>query len=375
MKPVLHILTDTTQTNWYVEKCLKYADDVSQQFISFEPRMQSLTHPKIEMVPFSEEMFDHWARRANQGEFSKIIVNYFDATAARLISRVDHTSLPIVWIVWGADLYTLPIVDRALYGKETKKILGLTRLAEWRKTLGGLFRKPQQKKSTHELTYSAMKRVTHCATLIEPDVQLIQKCIHPHVARIPFSFSGLEDFAAQGNTPASKNNCIQVGNSGDPANNHADVFMRLKKMGITNPLHVPLSYGNKTYRETLPAVAQEKFQGLKIQFQTQHLSKEDYFKALSSVGFAIMGHYRQQAFANIIALLYFGSKVFLNAQNPLLASFQSWGLHVYDHDLDLTQASLSETLPEEKQKENRDVIERLLGEESMCSYYRNLIAS
>ncbi|MFM7815211.1 MAG: hypothetical protein ACKO66_11910, partial [Flavobacteriales bacterium] len=103
--------------------------------------------------------------------------------------------------------------------------------------------------------------------------------------------------------------------------------------------------------------------------------KEDYFNALSSVGFAVMGHYRQQAFANIIALLYFGSKVFLNAQNPLLASFQSWGLHVYDHDLDLTQASLSETLPEEKQKENRDVIERLLGEESMRSYYRNLIAS
>lgn len=376
MKPVLHILTDTTQTNWYVEKCLKYAGDIPQQFISFEPRVQSLTHPQINLISFSEESFEEWAKRANQGDFSKIIVNYFDATAARFISRIGNNPLPIIWIVWGADLYTLPIIDRELYGEETKKILGLTKLGEWRKRLNVLLRREKPAKDTHLLTYGAMKKVTHCATLIEPDVALIRTFIQPNVERIPFSFSGLEDFAAANKQLAvAKNDTIQIGNSGDPANNHADVFIRLKNLGIRNKLYVPFSYGNKTYRTSLPTLVAKKFDDLEIGFQTEHLSKEAYFQSLYSVGFAIMGHYRQQAFANIIALLYFGAKVYLNVQNPLLTSFQSWGLHIYNTDLDLSQTALSETLSEDKQKENRHVIERLLGEESMRAYYRNIIAS
>ena len=376
MKAVLHILTDTTQTTWYVEKCLKYAVDIPQQFISFDPRVQSLTHPQINLISFSEESFEEWAKRANQGDFSKIIINYFDATAARFISRISNHSLPIIWIVWGADLYTLPIIDRALYGEETKKILGVSRLGVWRKKLNVLLRREKPAKDTHLLTDAAMKKVTHCATLIEPDVALIRTFIQPNVGRIPFSFSGLEDFASENEDVAvAKNNTVQIGNSGDPANNHADVFLRLKNMRIRNKLYVPFSYGNNTYRESLPALVNQKFSDLNIQFQTEHLSKEAYFKSLSTVGFAIMGHYRQQAFANIIALLYFGAKVYLNVQNPLLTSFQSWGLHIYNTDLDLSQTALRETLSEEKQKENRNVIKQLLDEANMRTYYRNIIAS
>ena len=86
-----------------------------------------------------------------------------------------------------------------------------------------------------------------------------------------------------------------------------------------------------------------------------------------------MGHIRQQAFANLIALFYFGAKVFLREANPLLGTFRSWGLHVFSVEHDLSSEALAHILPAEHQQQNRSIIRERLNDEVMRGYFRNLL--
>ena len=103
------------------------------------------------------------------------------------------------------------------------------------------------------------------------------------------------------------------------------------------------------------------------------VSKQVYFERLSSTGFAVMGHIRQQAFANVVALFYFGTKVFMREANPLLKTFRSWGLHVFSVEYDLSAEALAQILPTEMQKRNRSIIQEQLNEDVMRRHYRNLL--
>jgi hypothetical protein len=103
------------------------------------------------------------------------------------------------------------------------------------------------------------------------------------------------------------------------------------------------------------------------------IAKEEYFAQLAATGFAIMGHLRQQAFANLIALFYFGTKVFMRERNPLLKTFREWGLRVYSVEGELNRQALELPLSQSDQMQNRAIIIQRLNEEAMKEYYRDLI--
>jgi len=103
------------------------------------------------------------------------------------------------------------------------------------------------------------------------------------------------------------------------------------------------------------------------------MDKHTYFSHIATTGFAVMGHLRQQAFANLIALFYFGTKVFMREKNPLLKTFREWGLHVYSVERELTAEALQQPLDEAMQQHNRAIITARLSEDAMREYYRGLI--
>jgi hypothetical protein len=123
----------------------------------------------------------------------------------------------------------------------------------------------------------------------------------------------------------------------------------------------------------LPHAAREIFSEDQLMLQTQVVAKEEYFAQLAATGFAIMGHVRQQAFANLIALFYFGTKVFMRERNPLLKTFREWGLCVYSVEGDLNRQALELPLSEGNQNQNRAIIIQRLNEEAMKEYYRDLM--
>jgi hypothetical protein len=371
MKPNLHVMLDVNQSNWYIEKCIKYAPESNDEFIAFGNPVKNATHRRFTKCPANEASYNSWAERINHGEYRQVIINYFDMHAAELVNRIERKDVAIVWVMWGADLYTLPLFWNKLYDDFAAKLFNVS----WVNHVKAMYRhwKNRVRRGTrdHRYLYSAMRKVTHGATLVMPDIELVRRNLNKRVKQIPLSFSGLEDFSSVASVP--KNRCIQIGNSGDPTNNHIEMLRLLKSLDVQNEIFMPIAYGSKKYLEVLPGAAFEIFGHDQLKLQTHIVTKEEYFSQLAPIGFAIMGHLRQQAFANLIALFYFGTKVFMREKNPLLKTFREWGLHVYSVEGELSQSSLATHLTEQEQHHNRTIIVQRLNEESMRGYYRDLI--
>jgi hypothetical protein len=371
MKPNLHVMLDVNQSNWYIEKCIKYAPESNDDFIAFGNPVKHASHPRFTSVLANETSYRLWAERINLGEYRQVIINYFDMHAAELVNRIDRKDVAIVWVIWGADLYTLPLFWNKLYDGFAAKLYNVSWLNHAKSMYQHWKNRVRRGTRDHRFLYSAMRKVTHGATLVTPDVDLVRSHLNKRVKQIPLSFSGVEDFSGVALTP--KNNRIQIGNSGDPANNHIEMLRLLKSLDVQNEIFLPIAYGSRKYLEVLPVAAHEIVGQDQLKLQTQVVAKEEYFSQLASTGFAVMGHLRQQAFANLIALFYFGTKVFMREKNPLLKTFREWGLHVYSVEGELSRTALATRLTDEEQQHNRAIVIQRLNEEAMKGYYRDLI--
>ena len=104
---------------------------------------------------------------------------------------------------------------------------------------------------------------------------------------------------------------IQLGNSATPSNNHILIMKKLLKFKEENiKIFAPLSYGDNEYADKVIKVGKElfaeKFVGL-----TDFMTIDKYNEFMNQIDIALFGIKRQQALANIMALLYFGKKVYL----------------------------------------------------------------
>jgi dTDP-N-acetylfucosamine:lipid II N-acetylfucosaminyltransferase len=370
----LHLMIDVDQSNWYVEKCCKYAPESEDTFINFSEDAKHMKHPRLTVVKSTPQEYDRIAEEINQGHYQQVIINYFDYPAAELVSRIHNSKTAIIWMIWGADLYMLPFFWNKIYDPFAMQWAGITRGSHYRKMFRLWKRRLRHGVKDHTFLYKAMRKVTHAATLVTYDVDLARKYLSKRIIQIPLSFSGIEDFIqAAPSVNAPKLATIQIGNSADPANNHVEMLRLLSKMEITNPIFIPTAYGAKSYSAVLQDEATKALPKDQVEFQLEYISKQTYFEQLSNTGFAIMGHIRQQAFANIVALLYFGAKVFLRERNPLLRLFRSWGVALYSVEYDLNKAALDTPLDVELRASNRKAIEAHLSEERMRGYYRNLM--
>lgn len=144
---------------------------------------------------------------------------------------------------------------------------------------------------------------------------------------------------------------ILVGNSGDPSNNHLEVFEKLRPFLEMNiKIHTPLSYGNSKYSHTIIKAGTEIF-GEKYQALTSHLPHQDYVDFLNSIDIAIFNHQRQQAMGNIVTLLGLGKKVYMRRNVSLRNTLTEMGLKIYDAEkLELT------AIPEKTKLDNQSLI-------------------
>lgn len=114
----------------------------------------------------------------------------------------------------------------------------------------------------------------------------------------------------------SRNNIpnIQIGNSGDPTNEHIEVFDLLSRLGQQNiKIHVPLTYGSEEYINKVIVKGKALF-GDNFVPLTQFMSPEVYNNYLANIDVVIFNHRRQQGFGNLVISLYLGAKVFIRKE-------------------------------------------------------------
>lgn len=125
---------------------------------------------------------------------------------------------------------------------------------------------------------------------------------------------------------------IQIGNSATKTNNHIKVLDMLIKYKDNNiKIFVPLSYGDEEYAKEVICYGRQLF-GDKFVPLTDFMPFEKYLDFLSKIDIAVFPAKRQQAFGNIVTLLGFGKKVYIDKDSTLNIVFDECKVKVYHID-------------------------------------------
>ena len=123
---------------------------------------------------------------------------------------------------------------------------------------------------------------------------------------------------------------ILIGNSGDPSNNHLEIFEILKNHAASvSKIITPLSYGKLSYIQKIKKHGYELF-GEKFQPLDNLIEFGDYHKLLKSVDIAFFNHKRQQAMGTTITLLSLGKTIYIRPRTTHWEFLDRLGIKVKD---------------------------------------------
>ncbi len=156
------------------------------------------------------------------------------------------------------------------------------------------------------------------------------------------------------------NDQILIGNSGSIFNNHIDIFNLIKKFVKNQKIIVPLSYGGDScYVEEVCTVG-DKYFGKNFVSILNFLPDPLYVEILKKCDIAIINSKRQMAYGNIAILISFGTKIFLDKENPLYEFLKSKGIFIYSLD-EMSVYNLSSKLSLINALNNYEIISKLLS--------------
>jgi hypothetical protein len=120
---------------------------------------------------------------------------------------------------------------------------------------------------------------------------------------------------------------------------------------------VPLSYGNRTYRDYIVKQG-KKLWGENFIPLLNFMEREEYNRYILDCNIIIMNHYRQQAVGNIITSLWLGAKVFMSTRSPVYKYLKSLGIVVYTVEKDLNTGDPNVFMPlsSDEINSNRNII-------------------
>lgn len=347
---IIHIFDDDK----FVDSTTKLMESVypnkSKYFViqsSNEPFNYVTSEIAESVFLITEKDEEKFAKYINDSEIEVVFFHALNPKKQRLTNLINDKIVK-VWFVWGYDLYyNWPLLKNKVFQNETKKYfnikVGLKNKIITNSFTFFLFKHqaffklilPNKvidiiNKSFNTTFYKTVKKIDIVVPVIPNEYKLIKKMnINPTLA--PFNYVCLEDIIMSNNYETiSKSRNILVGNSGDPSNNHLDVFKKIRKYNLKDrKIIVPLSYGgSKDYVEYIIQMGKEYFKSNFVPL-VNFLPLEEYNKLISGCGFIIFNHNRQQAVGNIIAFGFLGAKIFLNEKSLVYKYYNSLGIKVY----------------------------------------------
>lgn len=309
----------------------------------------------------------------SDGSYDVVVIHFLLTELYSIIKDIPLNKT-VIWCSWGGDIYGTfrylkPLIQVNLYKKLTSKVFvnSITWKTKVKRTVKDIlnpgraierYRKKQQigceVKQYSLLQQQAISRIDLCSTVIETEYLELKHLSFFKANFFPFKYVYKNDSTAQ--SVLFNDDCILVGNSRDPSNNHLDVLHHLNKAGISNTIILPLSYGEPKTLEVL----REKY-GTRntIVFLTDYLSRQDYFKIIQHCKVAVFGHIRQQALGNINQCLLQGSKVFFFKDSIVYKFYKIQGVKVFSIEHDLNINNINSVLSDDEIERNRVIINEL----------------
>lgn len=324
------------------------------KFISNSDRVKLLTPNNL-----LEESFVR-----NLENYNLIILHFLDDAKVQLVNKSDD-KINYMWLSWGADFYNdHPAAYDNLYQHNTKEIffLNISLVKRLKRKIKYLLAKQNFSTVYYKKFFDkkrAIRRIKYISTVTPEDQRILKKMFSiKDKIFIRFFYVNVEDTILMGiNNNINLGENILVGNSSTPTNNHLEIFQILKNMDLKDKkVIVPLSYGDVAYQKLIISEG-EKLLGSSFLPVTEFMTLENYNNLISSCGYVIMNHKRQQAMGNIHTLMYLGSKIFISHKSPSFNFFKRQGVHIFPvKDLIKRKEKALIPLAEEYVKYNKEFV-------------------
>ncbi|WP_436517195.1 TDP-N-acetylfucosamine:lipid II N-acetylfucosaminyltransferase [Ekhidna sp. To15] len=314
-----------------------------------------------------------------------IVVHFMDIRWFELLSIIPENTT-VVWIFWGGDGYSLPKMSEDLYDKYTSRRLKdqstVSKLDKMKADLGiksalsipfitsllfETLRKSKISKDSNQVREALFTRVNYCGTFLKEDYELLHSKYPFQMNWTDARFISLERLIGSIDAEPCSGNHILLGNSCTMENNHVDAIEVIRQLEIDEGQEVicPLSYGKDLgkYRDWVIEDGKKSL-GESFKPLVELMPLNEYTRILRSCSFAIMYHNRQQAFNNILALIYLGVKVYLKPNNTIYSYLKRIGCNVFSTNK-LNETKKLQPLSEVMADENRQVLRKEFSQEKI----------
>ena len=280
---------------------------------------------------------------------------FFDAKLKMLLCLKRALLKKIVWIEFGADLYS------------------------W-KAQGGI------KAVINNCVDTFLRNnFGYFVGIFPPDCDVFNKEFPKHKARVfyapyigatvdeefnNYSFNSSLDSHIRNNEDI----IIQIGHNAFKTLNHIAVLTKLQFLKERKvKFLLPLSYGDKMYGDSVQKYAEKIFPG-QVYCLREILPKEKYFEIINNVDIAIFNTYRQAGLGNINRLILKNTKVYLPCESVMYKYFSSKGVSVYSYDDILDKGDKQLLSPVETciRENNMRYIQELKDVEKGAGYWREI---
>ena len=362
----LHIMAEekvVSRTIQYFEDALpgqnKYLIISSKRSNDIENRRNL---PNTMYATYGSEEF--WAFIGNSSTYKNIIIHFLSKNGISFVNSVKNPN-NLVWVVWGGDLYNALLEP---YGYKLYAYSNVYRGRFWKVIPWFYF---LRNKYLARIRLQAIKKIPRMA-MVACDYSVLKSYfpeLNPEL--LDFFYYPVNDMVDKNllNRNIESNN-IFVGNSSQQTNNHRMVFEILSRCNIGNrKIIAPLSYGCSYGRNDAIRWG-KKLLGDNFKPITKFMPLEEYNKLMLSASIFVYGHFRQEAFGNIVVSLYIGGIVVLDDRNPLLKFFKNIGFIIFS--MEELPKLVNYTMKEEDVRKNKILINTLYSKEKLLSSIQKL---
>lgn len=243
----------------------------------------------------------------------------------RLLASIPD-GIKVFWFGWGYDYYPLlknefpnglvmPRTAKISRPKYTKRLIYAIR-SRVKRSLQSAGLRP----APAITDILALQRIDYFSPVLDVEYHLVCKHYAWFTAKyICWNYGTVEDdFSLPGLIGGATGKNILLGNSAAHENNHIEIIDAIKNQLDLSEIKVivPLSYGDNKYRDEVIRYG-KKVLGENFVPLIDFMPYDQYIQTLSSCGFVMMNHLRQQALGNICISILLGAKIFLHPINPL----------------------------------------------------------
>lgn len=302
--------------------------------------------------------------------YEKVLIHFLTKAKIIFCKKYLVHKPKMFYSIWGADIYNHILYSRGyeLYSNENYYIRCNKSKSILKRVIKKLIR-------YDKVVVDFIKKDVDFFCCIKEDFQLLQKYIglSKDAVRLDYFYYPIDQILGSelyDQSIRKDANIILCGNSRSPTNNHEYVLNILNQIQIEDlKIVMPLNYGaNLEYSNIVIEKGKDLFKD-KFEAITEFMPLNDYNKLMLSAKISVYGHWRGEAYGNIVISLYLGSKVYLSKHSPFFKGLSEMCLKVFELEK-AAEKDFLEEISEKDKANNRKIMKDLYNTERLHSLIR-----